>query len=318
VPDAQKPDENTQETKATDIKIAQPAAASTPKPPDPPNPGRTDGNPIPAQPILARLIADGNDLKPFEKQSLAIARDALDISRKTYWVAICGFLAALAAAIFVGKQVVLMNDQTQIFASQTESAVAGGLLDQMNTRKQLAIAQQQAGAAQDSVKAIQAQMRQDHRAWIKIPPASPELAISMDGSGNKVFAKLTMVNVGRAPAGDVNLKVVIQLVKDGEAPNFSYEHGWDAAYGLLYPDDPIPPIEVTMMDTKGKDAILKDTELNDLISGGSYIAVYATVTYVDIFGIHHWTHSCGWKGLKQGKNYNPKNCYSYNQVDKKQ
>ncbi len=82
-----------------------------------------------------RLVGD-DELKPFEQQTL-------DISRRTYRLTVVAALIAFGAAIFVGVQVEEMTNQTQILASQTESASAGSLMDGMNTRKQLAIAQQE-------------------------------------------------------------------------------------------------------------------------------------------------------------------------------
>jgi hypothetical protein len=262
------------------------------------------------KPLLVKVVED-DEHSSFETKSVAFGRWGIGIAIVTILIGIG------TARVFWG-QFKEMSAQTDILAISARQARRDSAESSLNAVKQLAIAQQQASAAQESVKAIQAQIRQDHRAWIKIPAPSASPAISIDGGEDKVFAELTMVNVGRAPARDVNLKVVIQLVKDGEAPTFSYKHGWGAVYGLLYPDEPAPPIHVTMMDAQKNDAILKDTELNDLISGASYIAVYAKVTYVDIFGIHHWTHSCTWKGLRPGKEPDTRKCTSYNRVDQNQ
>jgi hypothetical protein len=74
-----------------------------------------------------------DDLKPFEKQSLDIAKDSLRLSRRTYWLAIVGSLSALAAAVLFGVQVSEMSYQTQIMGAQSESAVAGAANDKLNT-----------------------------------------------------------------------------------------------------------------------------------------------------------------------------------------
>src|SRR5580700_1777464 len=92
-------------------------------------------------------------------------------------IAIIGLGIAIITAALFYVQLNEMTKQTQILASQSESATAGSLMDEMNTRKQLAIAQQQAVeegkqsmAAEDSVKAIRAQMRQDQRPMLTVTP----------------------------------------------------------------------------------------------------------------------------------------------------
>lgn len=66
---------------------------------NPPDSRATQANPLFVQTV------GGDELEPFEKQSLAISRESLDISRRTYYIAILAFIAAAAAAIFVYAQV---------------------------------------------------------------------------------------------------------------------------------------------------------------------------------------------------------------------
>lgn len=131
------------------------------------------------------------ELKPFEKQTIRLT--------------ILGILVAILTGVILYSQLSEMTHQTEILASQTESAAAGGLLDQMNTRKQLQIAQVQANAAQDSVRATQGQMRQEQRAWLAITPQKPNY--SMEASNDPpptpwppISTDVNIKNTGRTPA----------------------------------------------------------------------------------------------------------------------
>jgi hypothetical protein len=199
VADSEQPAEGKQKAKTADAGVTQPPAPPPQEPPATGNRSGADGNPQPSQPLLVRLVG-GEDLEPFEEQTLALARESLTISKGTFGIAILGFLAALAAAVFVGVQVFEMTKQTQIFASQTESAAAGSLMDGMNTRKQLAIAQQQAAAAQESAQAIEGQTFQSERPWVavSITPASDFQYDEI--RGGFITLKFTLTNVGHSLA----------------------------------------------------------------------------------------------------------------------
>jgi hypothetical protein len=164
-----------------------------------------EGSPAPAK------RAGDNGFTPFEEQTLAIAR-------RTYRLTMFGFWVALGAAVFVGVQVREMTNQTQILAGQSESASAGGLMDEMNTRKQLAIAQQQADAAQKSVGSLKSQLRVmkeqlevTDRPWLKVEAASytedagGPLRFDENGRGYLTF-KLVLTNIGRSVATHVEVR----------------------------------------------------------------------------------------------------------------
>lgn len=164
------------------------------------------------KPVFVKIVG-GDELEPFEQQTLAI-------SRKTYWVAVFAFAAAVIAAAFVGVQVKEMTYQTQIFASQSEGANAGALMDEMNTRKQLAIAQTQAKAAQDSVTVIRQQMRIDQQGWVALDNLYPEVSTE---HGTQVYGVLK--NTGKSPAR--NIECIIGLFfKHGPEPPTIVDGKW--------------------------------------------------------------------------------------------
>jgi hypothetical protein len=199
VAQAEKPDESKQETKTADSSVAQPLVAPPRQPPATADAGGTS-NPNPPKPILVQLVG-GDDLEPFEVQTLAIARETLVISKRTYWITIFGFFAALAAACFVGVQVAEMTDQTQILASQAEGAHAGALMDEMNTRRQLAVIEKQADASQRQATIATRTYEASQRPYIGVEEISHD-----DDRPNKTMTiNVFIKNFGANPGENVEI-----------------------------------------------------------------------------------------------------------------
>jgi hypothetical protein len=159
-------------------------------------------------------------------------------------IAIVGIaLAAVSAALFY-VQLNEMTKQTQILASQNESAAAGGLMDQMNTRKQIAIAQEQAKAAQDSVAAIQEQTtiarqlaQEDRRPWVGARDFECGKCTTTPKETNPNDARtpvtvedlligdmsIFLENFGRTPAIDMNFSSFFGVVRTKSQPIPDYD-----------------------------------------------------------------------------------------------
>lgn len=319
--DEQQPDEHQKESQLSPSGVTQPSiqplAVSEQAGSNPASQQTQQGRDA-AHPAFVQIVG-GDDLEPFEEQTLAI-------SRRTYWIAIFAFGAALAAAIFVGSQVKIMSYQTQIMASQTESASASSLMDGMNTKRQLDIAQQQATsagiqakAAQDSVKAIQRQMRVDQRPWIKLSANFATFAVKV---GDTIKASTSFQETGKTAAMEIMAEWVIDLVDDGTTLKFPFKVP-RAFYttGVLYPSDPQVTQDVFWLTYDPKDktkTIIRTFTVDDvkkLNDGAAFIIVYGRVRYVDGFHIHHWTHYCSWTFSKPGS-YHASQCPAYNRVDK--
>jgi len=186
----QKPDEPEQES--------QPAPAGTAKPPiqkvvlpqqrDPREKTQESNRGTdPTKPLFVEIVG-GEELEPFEEQTLAI-------SRRTYWVAILAFGAALAAAVFVGSQVKIMSYQTQIMASQSESAAAGASIAEKNTREQLAIAAEQTKALENQVVTLRMNFAKGERPVVVAAIIKPYLQV-----GSRIRADVFWGNYGKSTA----------------------------------------------------------------------------------------------------------------------
>ena len=318
--DTGNPDERNQESKATDTSVTQPATTAQ-KPA-----AKTDasGDPQPPQPILVQLVG-GDDLEPFEERTLALTRDSLETSRRTHRVAVFGFWAAVAAATFVGIQVKEMSYQTQIMGSQSESAAAGAALGELNTRKQLAIAQKQARAAQDGVTAVQSQTQADQRAWVQMGTI-PNGIDTVDNA--PITARVFIGTIGKSPAKNISGGFAMDVYGSNEMPELDLgsKHTLDHfSTGISFPNDTHGfQIEVFNRSVPSKikpPLVLPD--INEKVNAGeSYVVIWGKTTYDDIFGIHHWVRFCGLVGTiprqTHAKSIYDKaraKCATYNDVD---
>jgi len=335
VDERQKPDQGEQKTKAPNANVGQPATSPPQQPPATPNTGGTRDDPQPPQPILVRLVG-GDDLEPFEVQTLAIAGESLAISRRTYWIAIFGFLAAFAAAVFVGTQVFEMTRQTIIMASQSESAAAGAAIGELNTRRQLDIAQQQAKAAQDSVKAIQRQMRQDQRPWIKITLGESDASDKvtwLTQVGGPLNIPIRFINTGKTAAKRIVAIVFVEVIPKANElklpvflPPWGHPVSQREQRKMELRRQGSTKIEAGRIFAGGhsdqtvtRSALanghaeaqpLSVPEANALARKESYLVMYGQVRYWDGFGVRHWTNFCT-DFFMDGENANITKCANY-------
>jgi hypothetical protein len=339
--------EDRQVRKTADAPATQPSAlpSSALPPPHPPPPPPVDSDPKPREPILVQLVGD-EELKPFEQQSLAIARESLAISRNSERIAIAAFAAAFLAALFVYFQVKVMSYQTQIMNAQSESAAGGAAIDEWNTQKQLKIAQQQAEAAQDSVTVIRQQMRTDERPWLEFKEGSGNINFTV---GQAISLPIQFSNIGRTPALHIRAFTCVQIMPVGHDPEFTE---WNRSSSIVIGlDERIPkryetgkaaskvPSKVTppcnWVETaiiypqgnegysfsrkringgKGEDDPLRLDEFKCLTDSTAYFSIYGQIWYRDVFGVHHWTKFCASKTFN-GTPSQSRKCANYSDVD---
>lgn len=290
----------------------------------------TGGDPKTPDPILLPLD-DGDDLKPFEAQTIAIAKESLAISRRTYWFTVVGFGAALAAAIFVGSQVQIMSYQTQVMGSQSESATAGAVVGEMNTRQQLAIGQQQlrslaiqAQAALNATRTQQAQLQLSERPWISVDvKAIPPLFF--DQGGGHMEVNVALKNVGHSAAqfvgvwtslevGEPDLKAESKLCGMIKSPaNSKSDYGH-----LIFPDQAMNEQQPVIADPKAIQEYLKHSPYGDDIA----LCLLVCVDYKSTFdSVHHQTRLIRMLGRPDWQRnivmgaFNPKTTYGEIRLD---
>jgi hypothetical protein len=247
-------------------------------------------------------------------------------------IAIIGIgIATITAALFY-VQLNEMTKQTQILASQSEGTNAGSLMDEMDTRRQLVIAQEQAvearkqaKAAEDSVKAIQAQMRQDQRPLLKVTSDFIQKPLIV---GSTVGGTVTFQNIGKTPAKNIVGKWYLRMVRNGEPLRLTYhpKNWWGITMGAIYPNEP-PTTEQAYWEPDnwtggaGRPPTNKVTpkDYDDFVHGKAFLIIYGNLAYIDGFGISHWSHFCTWTTFATANsysgNYSAQNCTAYNAVD---
>jgi len=124
-----------------------------------------------------------------------VEKDLSTFERQMLWATWVAVIVAGLTGIILYSQFRIMGDQTKILSDQGISAIAGAIESERNTREQLRIANAQAQAAQDSVRAIQQQMRQDQRPWLDI-----EFSDIVWAENQPLGVSMTLVNKGKTPA----------------------------------------------------------------------------------------------------------------------
>jgi hypothetical protein len=186
-------------------------------------------------------------------------------------IAIIGIgLAAITAVLFY-VQLKEMASQTRILASQNESAAAGGLFDQMNTRTQLGIAQKQAKAAQDSVDAIQKQTtiarrlaQEDRRPWVGAKDFECGKCTTTPKETNPNDAR-TPITVEDLLMGDLS----ILLENSGRTP--ALKMNYSSFFGIVRTkSDPVPDYDSLLAERTPKsipDKYAKEVEIVQKFTG---------------------------------------------------
>lgn len=137
----------------------------------------------------------------------AIEKDLTKFERRILLATWAGVTAAAMTGVFIYSQFRVMTDQTNILSTQTIGAIADSIESGRRVEKQLSIAQQQATAAQDSVKGIKRQLRQDQEAmivderpWIGVIQVQTIGGIDSDTNFEVQEVNVVLRNSGKTPA----------------------------------------------------------------------------------------------------------------------
>jgi hypothetical protein len=132
-------------------------------------------------------------------------------------------------------------------------------------------------------------------------------------SDKPTSVKATFTNVGKSIANPSWELGVMEIVKSANEPTMSLKnpYGFDKqSTSQLYPNDP-GTFLMMLHDNSGKALSLNVSEVENLNSGESYIAVFGYVIYWDQFG-KHWTRFCSWKAYSESHTINAGNCTGWN------
>lgn len=158
-------------------------------------------------------------------------------------------------------------------------------------KKQTKAQQDAAKAASDSIKATQAAMRLDQRAWVGIGQLSavPESFHVND----KASVSVGFNNTGKTPAKNLMLTIVLVPVNRGERPKFSYTSVNPVPYGLLPPNgENHVSLSISKNKFTGEAWIITPELFKPLVSGDIRPCFHGYMIYEDIFGNPHWMTFC--------------------------
>jgi hypothetical protein len=167
------------------------------------NPANPPADRKPKQPkkIIVEVIRD-EELKPFEEETLKIARDARDIAnnqtRLTVWAVV---VAAIAGMLVLG-QIQESTWNNQILAAQTESAIQSASESSIATRKQLEMTDKQIQIAQRQIALSEKVFEASERPYIGVD----QISMSGDSTKNKINFVATIKNFGSNPAEWVTIE----------------------------------------------------------------------------------------------------------------
>jgi hypothetical protein len=166
-------------------------------------------------------------------------------------------------------------------------------------------------------------MRADQRAWVKFEQIKDagEQVTSQFTIGQPLSLPVRFVNTGKTPATRVHVKVFMSLINVGaEPPLEDVKPGdlpWYASLsgesGVIFPNSDIKNV-VTRTNKDGGPFPMTEAEFNAILGGTSYLFVWGTATYDDIFQAHHWTKFCYWVGSNSNNQKNER-CSKYDSVD---
>jgi hypothetical protein len=225
-------------------------------------------------------------------------------------------IAITGTAVVFWDQFKEMSSQTDLLAISARQARRDSAESSVNASKQLAIAHQQADAAEKGVKAIQTQMRQDQRAWVEITMIGDTTKTPIDPR-QPIVIPLKITNAGKTRGIGIKIRAEVEVVSKNAEPTFKYTK-YHGVTGMIYKDQSFEITADTHMEDKQLHKIvdrpLGQADYDDLNTGRSYIVYFASVRYKDIFGIEHWTHFCGWHAYVTGA-FTAGKCTAYNGAD---
>jgi hypothetical protein len=132
----------------------------------------------------------------------------------------------------------------------------------------------------------------EQRAWIKVD--YPEFGHSPPS----VPVTVKFINVGKSPALRIGASTVVEIVDNRKEPSFLDfpKRNSGMFVSLIFPTENIE-YAAELFNGNTAQAVPREltaSEVESLLKGDSYMAVYGSVMYSDQFGTH-WTRFCNWK-----------------------
>ena len=146
----------------------------------------------------------------------------------------------------------------------------------------------------------------DERAWLGIMSNMPNTV----NESTPLSINITVLNTGKTVARRIYLECSVATFRNTDAVSFDYSRPHTIHdMGILSPNG-----FTTGQCSTRQESIetLHKSQVDDLVNGRAYLAIFGRGKYDDIFGGTHWVQFCVWKAYFQGTgNYNAKSCTDY-------
>jgi len=132
------------------------------------------------------------------------------------------------------------------------------------------------------------------RAWLKADYRFPEYFTALTAAAVQVQIK----NVGNSAALNSIAYTNFEIADSKNGPTFTPPFTYQANLPAIFPTDTQAfPLTRTPNNPNGLRRALTTTEVEDLLNGKAYIAIFGQVRYSDQFGMH-WTRYCAWRQVQ--------------------
>ena len=213
-------------------------------------------------PRSTRDVGD-SELSEFERSSIRF-------SRWSFYVAAVTLAAIIVTAIVFWEQFREMSSQTDILAISARQSRRDSAASSVNAAKQIRVAEQQAQAAQDSIKAIQEQTtiarqlaHEDRRPWVGAKDFECVECVSTPMETNPNDARtpitvesitthgmyVTLENSGRTPALEMNYSSFFGIVRTKSDPVPDYDSILTERTPKAIPDEFAKQVEIVQKFT---------------------------------------------------------------------
>lgn len=174
-----------------------------------------------------------------------------------------------------------------------------------------------ANAAKEAASIADRTMKIDQRAWIECVAVINKGSITVN---QPLAGDVKFGNIGKTPANHIAVDASLVVVPKDGGYNFDYRPSAGMTGGVAFPNETpvdMPVTTLTISDGRAVRRPLSPEEVASLNAGDSFAILYVSATYVDIFGIGHWTHRCVWTSFNEGNEviFPARKCTDYNGQD---
>jgi hypothetical protein len=161
----------------------------------------------------------------------------------------------------------------------------------------------------------QNQLEMEHRSWLVYDPSySDTMQLGQDNAD--ILVPFRLVNIGKTPARTIEGFVIVEELRKGEHPTFSYraERATPIRSGILYPGSEYAETTAINEFAEGrKSVVVTGAKRKQFEDGTTIFNVWGRLTYFDVFQQQHWVQFC--HAIAQNPSAKTGDCVRYNLVD---